>query len=108
MEMSRDTAANIVVLFDILIIAIFTLSIFRLRWYETLVEGDRQLLQPHIEDFSVYIDEIPIEPEVYEDNPELLTAMMAVHLEQTLTLSFIKDEKLTEDEAQDLSQVSAI
>jgi len=99
MEMSRDTAANVVVLFDILIIAIFTLSIFRLRWYETLVEGDRQLLQPHIEDFSVYIDEIPIEPEVYEDNPELLTAMMAVHLEQTLTLSFIKDEKLTEDEA---------
>lgn len=108
MEISRDTAANLIVLFDILIITIFTLCIFRLRWYETLVEGDRQLLQPHIEDFSVYIDEIPIEPEVYEDNPELLTAMMAVHLESTLTEQFMVDEKLTKDEAQDLSQVSAI
>ena len=44
MEISRDTAANLIVLFDILIITIFTLCIFRLRWYETLVEGDRQLL----------------------------------------------------------------
>ena len=41
MTISRDSAANVVVLFDILIITIFTLSIFRLRWYETLVEGDR-------------------------------------------------------------------
>ena len=56
----------------------------------------------------MYIDEIPIEPEVYEDNPELLTAMMAVHLENTLTEQFMVDEKLTKDEAQDLSQVSAI
>lgn len=34
--------------------------------------------------------------------------MMAVHLEQALTNSFMKDEKMTEEEALDLSQVSSI
>jgi hypothetical protein len=108
MQLSRENAAFAIVGCDILTLLIFTIGIFRLRWYETLVEKDRQLLQPHIEDFSVYLPNIPINSKAYEENSELLTAMMAVHLEQTLCQSFIKDEKMTEEEADDLSQVSSI
>jgi hypothetical protein len=51
----------------------------------------------------VFLPNIPIDPKDYENNQELLTAMMAVHLEATLTHKFINEENLTEDEAQDLS-----
>ena len=34
--------------------------------------------------------------------------MIATHLESVLTQKFMKDDKLTEDEAKDLSQVSSI
>ena len=66
MQLSRENAAFAIVGCDILILFLFTIGIFRLRWYETLVEKDRQLLQPHIEDFSVYLPNIPINPKAYE------------------------------------------
>ena len=52
----------IIVCSDILISVIFTFALFRLRWYEQLVEKDRQLLQPVVDDFSVYMPNIPIDP----------------------------------------------
>jgi hypothetical protein len=52
----------IIVICDIVVSVMFTLALFRLRWYEQLVEKDRQLLQPVVDDFSVYLSSIPIEP----------------------------------------------
>lgn len=34
-----------------------------------------------VEDFSLMFDGIPIDEEDYNSNPELLTAMMATHIE---------------------------
>ena len=78
-------ASLIIVGSDILICLIFTIALFRLRWYEQLVEKDRQLLQPVVDDFSVYMPSIPIAPKDYDNNPELLTAMISTHLEGVLT-----------------------
>jgi hypothetical protein len=93
----------IIVCSDILISVIFTFALFRLRWYEQLVEKDRQLLTPVVDDFSVYMPSIPLSPNDYDNNPELLTAMMSTHLESVLTEKFMKEEKLDEEEAKDLS-----
>jgi hypothetical protein len=91
-----------------LICVLFTIALFRLRRFEQLVEKDRQLLKPVVDDFSVYLSSIPIKPEDYDNNPELLTAMISTHLETVLTAKFMEEEKLAEDEAKDLSQVSSI
>jgi hypothetical protein len=43
-KISRQVASLIIIGTDILISIVFTIAIFRLRWYEKLVEMDRQLL----------------------------------------------------------------
>ena len=35
-----------------------------------------------VEDFSVFLPEIPIKKENYNNNPDLLTAQLAIHLEE--------------------------
>ena len=35
-----------------------------------------------IEDFSVHVPSIPIDKEEYENNPDLLAAILAVHFEK--------------------------
>lgn len=52
-----------------------------------------------IEDFSIYIPEIPFKPEEYNDNPDILTAMLAVSLEDILIKKFMDEEGLEELEA---------
>jgi hypothetical protein len=53
------------------------MAVFRLRWYEELVEKDRQLKNPKTEDFSIFLPLIPISESDYmvgdEISPELLT-----------------------------------
>jgi hypothetical protein len=53
------------------------MAVFRLRWYEELVEKDRQLIHPKTEDFSVFLPLIPIKETDYsmgdDISPELLT-----------------------------------
>ena len=44
MKITRQVASLIIVGSDILITFIFTIALFRLRYYEQLVEKDRQLL----------------------------------------------------------------
>jgi hypothetical protein len=56
-----------------------------------------------IEDFSIYLQNIPINPSEYNSNPDLLQAMISVNLEKILVERFMKDEELTEEEAKDLS-----
>jgi hypothetical protein len=94
MKITRELASLIIVCTDILILILFTIGLFRLRWYEQLVEKDRQLLRPVVDDFSVYMPSIPILPEEYDNNPELLTAMISTHLESVLTAKFMEEDKL--------------
>jgi hypothetical protein len=80
-SLSRDRASLIVVWIDVSIILIFVLAIYRLKFYEELTNVDLRNGQMKVEDFSLMFDGIPINEEDYNSNPELLTAMMATHIE---------------------------
>ena len=80
---------------DSAIVIIFLLTIFRLKWYEDLFERDRQLKQPKTEDFSVFLEEIPIKPDDCENNPELLTVQLATHLESLLIEKFMSQNEMS-------------
>jgi hypothetical protein len=67
-SISRHSASILIVVLDILILLIFYISLVRLQWYESLFERDRQILSPMIEDFSIYIENIPIKAEDYDNN----------------------------------------
>ena len=56
-----------------------------------------------IEDFSIYIKNIPIKPEDYDNNQDLLQAMISVNLEKILIQRFMADQNISEDQAKDLS-----
>jgi hypothetical protein len=68
------------------------MAVFRLRWYEELVEKDRQLKHPKTEDFSIFLPLIPIGETDYsmgdDISPELLTVQMATHIEDVLVEKF--------------------
>lgn len=70
-----------IVVFDLLISLMFTIAVIRLRYYEKLAINDIREGKSKIEDFTVFIKKIPIKREEYDNNPELLKAMIAVHLE---------------------------
>ena len=57
------------------------MAIYRLKFYEELTNVDLRNGQMKVEDFSLMFDGIPIDEEDYNSNPELLTAMMATHIE---------------------------
>jgi len=86
---------------------IFIMVVFRLKWYENLVEKDRQLKMPKSEDFSFFLPTIPIQEKDYmiadEISPELLSVQMATHIEDILVEKFQTQDQLSEFEAQDLS-----
>jgi hypothetical protein len=106
--MTREQGSVLIVVLDLIIVFLFCCAVIRLRWYEDLYDRDRQLQRPMIEDFSIYIPEIPFKIEEFNDNPDLLTAMLAVSLEEILIKKFMDEDGLDELEAQDLSQVSSI
>ena len=54
------------------ILLLFYLSILRLQFYESLFERDRQMKDPKIEDFSIYLENIPVEPQDYNNDQNLL------------------------------------
>lgn len=104
---SRSSASNLIVWIDSLIMVIFIMVVFRLKWYENLVEKDRQLKMPKTEDFSIFLPTIPIQEKDYmiadEISPELLSVQMATHIEDILVEKFQTQDQLSEFEAQDLS-----
>jgi hypothetical protein len=100
--MPREKASVLVVGLDLLILGLFCLAIARLRYYEELFERDRQMKYPSIQDFSIYLEKIPIKPEEYHKDRELLTAMLSVSLEGILVNKFMKENGLTQFEAEDL------
>jgi len=62
---------------------LFTVSVFKLRRYEQLSNQDmREESMLKIEDYSVYIDHIPIEPSKYNNDPHILAAMLVPYIEE--------------------------
>jgi len=76
-KISRTAASNLIVWIDSFIMIIFLMVVFRLKWYEELVEKDRQLKSPKTEDFSIFLPTIPIDEKDYmigdDISPELLS-----------------------------------
>jgi len=82
--MTREEGSYLVVGLDCFIMFIIAISIIRLRWYENVSVSDMKKGKLRIEDFSVYIPNIPITKEDYNNSPELLKAMIAVHFEDIM------------------------
>lgn len=61
---------------------IISVAILRLRWYERASTEDMKKQKLAIEDFAVVLPHIPLKPVEYGNNPDLLTAMLATHLEK--------------------------
>lgn len=71
-----------VVLLDAAMMWFISIMVIRLRWYEKISVQDMKQGKTTIEDFSVSIPSIPIDREEYHNNPDLLTAMLATHMEE--------------------------
>ncbi len=69
---------------DGITIIFIAVCIIRLRWYEYAAVEDMKHGKLIIEDFAVTIPYIPIKPEDYQNNPNLLTAILTVHLEEII------------------------
>ena len=80
-KISREGVSILVVLIDIVIMIIFMLAIFRLKWYEKLTVQDVKRSTLRIEDFSVHLDTIPATSDKYFDDPDLLSAMLVPQIE---------------------------
>lgn len=73
-----------IVVFDWLIMLIVAIAIIRLRWYEAQTVNDLKNKKLKLEDFSVFLPNIPIDKALYNNNPDLLSAQLAVHLEEVI------------------------
>lgn len=81
-SMSREHGAIVVVVLDWVIVIFVTIMIIRLRWYEKVSVTDMKNGKLRIEDFSVKLPFIPIKKDNYNNNPDLLCAQLATHLEE--------------------------
>ena len=77
-----EAASVTIVTLDAFIMIMFVIAIIRLRWYERVTIEDMKKEKLVIEDFTVVLPNIPIELEEYNNNPDLLTAMLTTHLEK--------------------------
>jgi hypothetical protein len=84
-KMTREQGALMVVVLDWFIMFFVAIAIIRLRWYEKTSVTDMKNSKLRIEDFSVYLPEIPVPKDEYHNNPDLLTAQLAVHLEEIVS-----------------------
>ena len=71
-----------IVCIDWFIMFVLTMCVIRLQWYEEVSVIDMKNSKLKVEDFSVFLPEIPIERNNYNNNPDLLTAQLAMHLEE--------------------------
>lgn len=71
-----------VVCLDWTIMFFVAIMIIRLSWYESVSVTDMKNGKLKIEDFSVHLPNIPIPKSEYHNNPDLLSAQLAVHLEE--------------------------
>jgi hypothetical protein len=78
-----ETASVTIVSLDAFIMIMFVIAIVRLKWYERVSIEDMKKEKLVIDDFTVVLPSIPISSDEYLNNPDLLTAMLATHLEKT-------------------------
>jgi hypothetical protein len=83
-SVDRGDASIYIVSMDLVISLIFTIAIVRLRYYEKLTINHIREGKSKIEDFTIFIKGIPIKIDEYDNNPELLIAMIATHLEEII------------------------
>mmetsp|Transcript_1146 Transcript_1146/g.2100 ORF Transcript_1146/g.2100 Transcript_1146/m.2100 type:complete len:700 (+) Transcript_1146:1456-3555(+) len=83
-QMSRDMASAIIVGLDLLIQFVFVVALFRVKYLEELTNHDMKQGVYSLDDFSILIENVPIPPSDYENNPELLAAMIVPHLEEVV------------------------
>ena len=81
---NRETISYMVVILDMAILLFFTLGIFRLKYYERLSILDMKHGQMRIEDFTVQMNNIPMSKSAYNNNPDLLNAILYSHFEDAL------------------------
>ena len=81
-ELTRENASIMIVCLDWFIMFVLTICVIRLQWYEEISVIDMKNSKLKVEDFSVFLPEIPIERKNYNNNPDLLTAQLAIHLEE--------------------------
>ena len=79
--MRRHEVSIFVVLVDLLICFLFILAVYRVKYLETRTDKDLRSKQLRVDDFTVHLKDIPVDPSDYDNNPELLTAMLVTHLE---------------------------
>ena len=96
-SISWEAASITIVSLDAFIMLLFVIAIIRLRWYERVTIEDMKKEKLVIEDFTVVLPNIPIELEEYNNNPDLLTAMLTTHL-----------EKITQHELQQIEELELI
>jgi hypothetical protein len=73
-QLNRENASIMIVCLDWFIMFVLTICVIRLKWYEEVSVVDMKNGKLRVEDFSVFLPEIPIAKNNYNNNPELLTA----------------------------------
>jgi hypothetical protein len=81
MTNDREEAAIYTVSLDCFVVFMFYFCAIRLKWYEKVAVSDMKKGKVKLEDFAVYMPQIPLSKKDYKDNPDLLTAALAVHME---------------------------
>ena len=97
LPISREAVSLLVVMIDILIMTLFMLAIFKLKWYERLTVRDVQRSMLRIEDFSVQLESIPVASDVYLDDADLLSAMLVPKIEDAVARELEKNGETPED-----------
>jgi len=93
----RQVASVLITVIDCCILFILTWAVIKLKLYERLAIFDIRNGKMKIEDFSVCIRSIPIEPEEYNNDIDLLKAMVVTHLEEV-----VKGEAMVNPEFHDI------
>lgn len=73
-ELNREITSIMIVSLDWLVMFILAICVIRLKWYEEVSVVDMKNGKLRVEDFSVFLPEIPIPQGNYNNNPDMLTA----------------------------------
>jgi hypothetical protein len=95
-KMTRENGALVVVVLDWAVMFFVAIMIIRLRWFEKVAVTDMKNGKLRIEDFSVQLPFIPIKRDQYHNNPDLLCAQLATHLEEIVGHELQVIEELNE------------
>jgi len=93
---TRPEASRFVIWVDLAILLVFIFAIYKLKDYQDMSIQDYKNGQLRINDFTVLIPEIPVSPNEYNNNPELLKAMVASHIEEIIAGETQQIESLEE------------